>query len=302
MIRFFLVKHVPLAGWLFSTWLFSNLYELLVFVAVHRRWPRFHRTGYLNDLLFGIRASEDDIILRSFTSDKEFTKQFVRGVTGEQLGTPTLDVIRSAEALDGYRFPPESVVKPTHMSGKLVFVGPDGAVSVSDRARIKGWMSENFGIMTGERHYLRLEPKVIVEPWLKLNGGYCNDYKFTVFKGVVRVVELTVGRFEGGEKCAVFDRDWEPLDVRSRDFPALDLNRSTGGDLPELLRKPALFEKMVAVAEAIGRLLFFVRVDVYTDGVERLYVGEISHVPANVRERFETIESERAYLTGVLEP
>lgn len=295
MIRFNLIKYVPFADMLFRTWLFSNFYEFLVFVVIHRRFPRFRRTGYLNDLLFRLRATEADLVFRAFTSDKEFMKAYVRGLSARDLTIPTLGLIRSAVEVDDYRFPPDSVVKPTHMSGEVVFVREDGQVSQADRVRMKRWFKQNFGAMTGERHYLRLKPKIIIEPWLKLNGDFCNDYKLHVYAGKARLVEVAVDRFhDDGSRWMYFDCWWRRIAVRSRDYaPFPPVDDGTGAT-----RKPDLFHEMIAVAEEIGRNAEYVRVDFYTDGQQQLYVGEISHIPANARERFEPAEGERYFISG----
>lgn len=301
MIRFYLVKNVPLASWLFANWIVSNLYEFLIFLAVHRRIPRFARTGYLNDLLFRLRATEDDLVLRSFTSDKEFAKTYIRGLLGDDLAVPTLGVIRDAGQIDGYRFPSNSVVKPTHMSGQVVFVGPDGRVSEAERSRMKVWMTQNFGVMTGERHYLRLRAKIIIEPWLKLNGDFCDDFKLHVYRGEVRLVEVAVERINNENKYLYFDRNWGRLNFISRDYEPLLPSPGAQEQQKAHVKRPELFSKMLAVAEAIGRQLEYVRVDLYTDRGQQLYVGEISHISANARERFVPVEAERLFITGGLE-
>ncbi len=291
MIRFNLVKFIPFASLLFRSWLISNLYEAMVFICRHRRLPRFRKTRYLNDLLFRLRATESDYVLRAFTSDKEFVKLYVRGATGLDLGIPTLGVIRDASEIGAYRFPPNAVVKPTHMSGHVVFVGADGKVSEHDRHRMKAWMRQNFGVMTGERHYLRLEPKIIIEPWLKLNDGYCNDYKLHVYGGKAHLVEVAVSRFgDGGGRWMYFDRHWQRLRLASRDYPAAP-EWDAGGWL-----RPKLLDRMLSVAETIGREFEYVRVDFYTDCGETLFIGEISHIPANTRERFDPAEDERFFV------
>ncbi len=300
MSRAGIVRRVPLAGWLLRSRLISNLFETAVFMVQHRRFPNFDRTGYMNDLLHRIRVTESDYILRAFTSDKEFAKIYVRGLTGEDLSVPTLGIIRDVSDIDDYVFPEECVVKPTHMANEIVFV-KDGKVSQADRQRMKCWMKANFGVLTGERHYMRLEPKIIIEPWLRLNGDYCYDYKMHVYQGRLAATGVSTSRFEGGARRLVFNRDWVPVDLKSPELAQLDISELGRFGQEANVFKPALYDKMVAIAEKIGKDLCYVRVDFYTDCKDRIYVGEISHLSGNARVRYQPPAFERVFITGEID-
>lgn len=263
----------------------------------HRRLPRFGKTGYLNDWMHRLRAEESDYVLRSFTADKELVKLFVRGVTGEDLCVPTLGVIRDVSQIDDYRFPPDSVVKPTHMSGPVIFVR-DGEVSRQDRERMKQWMRVNFADLTGEQHYARLQPKIIIEPWLKLNGDHCQDFKMHVSHGRMTAVDFVGDRFEGGTHRMVITRDWKRAPVRLPDLQAADAPEPEEGDGEIEFSRPKQFDRMIAIAEEIGKHFPYIRVDFYTDGEDRIYIGEFTHISGNARKRFRPAEFERRYVTG----
>lgn len=297
MLRFKIVKNVPFAGMALRSRTISNAYETLMFMLKHRRVPDFDRTGYRNDLLHRMRISESGYVERAFSSDKELVKIFVRGVTGEDLCVPTLGVIRNIGDIDGYEFPPDCVVKPTHMSGEVVFVR-DGYVSVADRARMKAWMKQNFGVLTGELHYMKLEPKIIIEPWLRLTGEGSDDIKLHLYDGKVNVCELCFNRFGGEARWALMTPDWRLLRVTSPDYPMMD-DAEYARTAPEAIRnRPANFDRMIAIAEQIGRHFPYVRVDFYSDGKDAIYIGELSHITANAKERLFPVEVERVFISG----
>lgn len=298
MSRFALVKAFPAAGFLFRPKPISDLYETLAFIYRHRRLPDFERTGYLNDLMHTMKLCQSEFVARSFTTDKELAKIFVRGVTGEDLCVPTLDVIRDVDQIDSYRFPGDCVVKPTHLSGEVIFLHQDA--TPEERRRMRRWLKLNFADMTGEANYSRLDPKIIIEPWLKLNGTFSHDYECHVDRG--RVVAIDLGMGENGEdgRWASFSRDWERLPVQSLD--AEDLDEASGGEMAHSgMGRPAQLSRMIEIAEMIGRDFCHVRVDFYTDRKDVLYVGEITHVDNGARERLHPVEAERYYISEVHE-
>ncbi len=293
MSRFRLVSAYPQLGVLFRPWAVSNLYEGLVFILKHRRWPNFDKTGYFNDLLFRMRASESDLVFRSFTADKEFSKIFIRGVTGEDLSVPTIAVLRSEAEIDRYVFPDRCVIKPTHMSGELLF-HETGAVSEEKRVQMRHWLKMNFGDMTGERHYLHLEPKVIVEPWLRLNGDFSHDFRFHMYKG--QLTTFAIGIRDNARKQGPrlqLTPDWELF----RGEALLGGRDETRPPVETESLKPDCLPRMLEIARQVSRHVDYVRVDFFTDGRDQIYVGEISHIIAGVREVFKPVELERVFTT-----
>jgi len=268
----------------------SNAYETAVFVIKHRRAPRFSKTGYLNDLLFNIRTFETDYVFRSFSADKDISKLLIRGIEGEDLSVPTLAVLHHPDEVDSVSFPDNCIIKPTHMSGEVVF-HETGAVSAKDRAKMRGWFTQNFGILTGERHYQRLVPKIIVEPWLRLNGAYCNDYRFYVFQGEVKVIEVKLRMSETDATQVMLLPDWSRLEGTTTYGGAT--HALSGGDLE--VEKPDCLDRMVDISQNVGKYLDFVRVDFFSDAKDVFYVGEISHISGGAREVFHPVEIERLF-------
>ena len=99
----------------------------------------------------------------------------------------------------------------------------------------------------------------------------------------------------------MFNRDWIPVDLRSPDLPQLDISELSNFGQEVEVFKPALYDKMVAVAEKIGKELCYVRVDFYTDCKDQIYVGEISHLSGNARVRYMPPAFERVFITGEIE-
>src|SRR6187431_1886231 len=73
-------RRLDALGWPFRTMLdwpvLWRLSSLLAFLEAHGRWPHFARTGYLNDYLYRLKVTGENIDLRRRTSDKELVKQY----------------------------------------------------------------------------------------------------------------------------------------------------------------------------------------------------------------------------------
>ena len=282
-------KRLVARGWpftaAFGTGLVSDSFDLCAFVLKHRRWPNYRKTGYFNDFLYFMKHSRDNLALRRRATDKELAKQFLKELLGAEYTVPTLDVIEQRDALPDYRFPLNSVVKPTHLSGHIYLCG-ERQPSAAERAAMQSWFDIDYALITGEWNYRGLRPKVIVEPFLSLNDGASHDIRFFAYQGKVRVVELYSGRYRGAT-LDYFDRDWKRIpDLRAVGYPL-----SSGEPV-----RPQQFDRMLELAERIGREFSFVRVDFFTDFADRFYIGELTHCTGNGRVVFAPTSSERYFL------
>jgi len=96
-------------------------------------------------------------------------------------------------------------------------------------------------------------------------GDLC-DYKFFCFEGKVGMVYGVSGRSLGcGAQLGIYTRDFVKLDVVRNDEIAQE----------QSLPKPLGYERMVEIAESIGRHFPHVRVDLY-NVAGRIYFGELT--------------------------
>lgn len=148
-------------------------------------------------------------------------------------------------------------------------VHPDDLVR-KDLARLcDRWLSLNYEYGPGrlpEWAYRDIPPRILVEQLLVTRDGMPLDYKFFVFDGRCATVQVDRGRFEHHERD-VFTPDWDLIPVRYN-YPRP----------PVPAARPDNLEAMLAVAEALGAGVDFVRVDLYNiDG--RIVVGELTNYP-----------------------
>jgi hypothetical protein len=253
----------------------DRLFACLRFLRFHGRLPSNART--YSDVLYKIKTT-DDILdpLRVFVSDKEFVKWYVRAIVGDRYNVPTIDVITSPQQVDTYRFPASCCIKPTHVSGHVVFRRDGEAI---DRERIKGWFGVDYYKVNREANYRFLRPKIIVEP-LIFGSSNVEDYKIFCVNGIPKLIQVDVDRHTA-HKRKYFDASWRELDFSIK-YPRTDAP----------LTAPQNLDEMLNVAAQLGRHFWFVRVDLYSNG-SQLFVGELTHCADSADGVFTSAAAER---------
>ncbi len=226
-------------------------------------------------------------------ADKVAVRQYVADAVGSELLPKCYAVVAHPEELDLRRLPQEFVVKPSHGQGWVWIVSyrtPAGAPFVHvdlhnpvvwdwavmhpadfdlDRLHTacSSWLSHNYGLQNLQWGCVDIPPRIMVEELLRApDGPTPTDYKFFVFDGKVRLIQVDSDRFtEHGERF--YAPDWTPLEV------------TWGSEPPPVIEAPPCLARMVDVAQSLGRGIDFVRVDLYdVDG--KVVFGELSPYPA----------------------
>ncbi len=206
-------------------------------------------------------------------SDKELVKEFVAERAGAGNTIETLAILRTDSEIDAYKFPPNSVAKPTHLSGAVIFIRDDQPSPV-DCDRMKSWLQTNFFHVNREPNYKNLVPKVIVEPFISEGSEPPDDIKIFCFHGEPRFIQIDFGR-HGIHLRDIYDLDGRRLDLTFRHRPA---NR-------EFPYKDKIRE-MLDLAQKLAADFYFLRVDLYlVKG--KLFVGELTNYPTNCVIHFE---------------
>lgn len=246
----------------------------------HGRFPRRHDPKGMNDHIF--RMKVDGTLLdplRQFVTDKEYVKHYVASIVGRQHTLETFAALRSAAEVDQLvldRFP--CVIKPTHLSGLVLFHADSD--KPLDRKLLKRWLKLNRYKMVREANYRYLKPKIIVEEFFSEDGQTPpDDYKIHCFKGVPKLIQVDAGRF-GEHTRNLYDTSWNRLLV-TWEYP------SRAEDDP----KPAQLNLMLDIAARLSKPFSFIRVDMYTNGME-VRVGELTGCPGGVRDRIHPTAAE----------
>jgi hypothetical protein len=166
-------------------------------------------------------------------ADKAAVREYVAERVGAEYLPEAYAIVRDPERLRELDLPESYVVKPTHGSGAAIVVSRQAsedqalppavwgwvyrhvqpsAVTIDALVDIgRVWMTKLYGQGPNrEWAYGKVEPAVIVEEMLVAPGGIPDDYKFFVFHGRCRYIQVDAGRFD--ERTQDFyDADWQHL-------------------------------------------------------------------------------------------
>jgi hypothetical protein len=173
--------------------------------------------------------------------------------------------------------PDRFVLKANHGSGTNLIVRDKAAVDRAEALRrADGWLVENHYWWTGEWAYSRIRPRLLVEALLEgdAEGKPPVDYKFYVFHGRPRILDVHIDRFGVGYRY--LQRDAEtlgPLPFQWGELAATDEESSPYLPASEV-------RAMAELAARVGAGFDHVRVDLYLSG-GRIWFGELTHYTSN---------------------
>lgn len=200
--------------------------------------------------------------------DKNAVKQYIAERVGEQYIIPTLGIYDSFGDIDFDKLPNKFVIKCTHDSGSVVIVKDKTQLNIAEaRKNVNKSLKTNFYYSAREWPYKEVKPKIIIEKYIETENGDLNDYKFFVFNGKARYIQVDYGRFTKHERN-IYSIDWEyqPFSIQYPTNPQ------------HVIKKPKNLKEMITLAEKIAAEIgspSFVRVDLYNiDG--QIKFGELT--------------------------
>jgi hypothetical protein len=228
-----------------------------------RQWPRMT----FNDKVAFRKLCSREPYLRRF-SDKLAMRDYVLSVLGPDALPRLLSVSRSVDELTELRGP--LVLKASHGAGMVSVISADRPLSPAELDTAKHWLTVDFGYWSREWGYDNLARAIIAEELL--SDPPPPDYKFFVFDGTVRMIQVDSDRFVDHRR-SLFDPRWHLMGT------------SVYAQPPTPPPAPPHLGRMVSMAETLASGFAFVRVDMY-DLPDRLLIGEISCYPESGRCRF----------------
>ncbi len=152
--------------------------------------------------------------------DKLGAKEFVGKALGNDWLIPTIwhgEELSTAILSEVAR---PAVMKPNHSSAQILFLTVDTNLEEAARAATH-WLTYDHHVLHREWAYGQVKRQILIEP---LIGASLNDYKFWVFDGEVKFVQVDLERFHA-HKRQFYSPDWKRLG-----FSLLYLN--AGEDVP----------------------------------------------------------------------
>jgi hypothetical protein len=224
-------------------------------------------------------------------ADKYAIREYIRDNFGEKYLIPLV-----FETTDYNKIKPENlpdypiIIKANHDSGSYKIIKDKSKIDWKKfRVDCRWWLSKNYYWFDREWQYKNIKPRIIVEKLLITKNGIIPfDYKINVINGKVEFIYVSVDR-ENSNKRNIYSRNWEPLY-----FTWANKDKKINELRGEEIEKPNTMDEMIKIAEKIGSLFPYVRVDFYdVDG--KIYFGEVTQHHGGGFDQIKPIEWDYKY-------
>ena len=232
--------------------------------------PNLVEPRSLNELfLASKRRFRGDMKLARRVTDKVEFKEWLRETPAwEDLVVPTVGVYDSVSEVRGLVFARDTILKPTHLSGRAIFFDEDRVLDARELATAAAWLERDHYRRTREPNYKGLRKRLICEPRLRDEGGNVPmDFKFFMVGGRPLVVQVDLDRF-GNHTRQYYSLEWRLLE-----FTHVYPRNPVPIDCPVQL--PAALETAAALAQDFP----LCRVDLYLLPEGAIKAGEITFFP-----------------------
>lgn len=213
--------------------------------------------------------------LLTITADKYKVREYIRLVLGNESANeilvPLLYVGRNPQKIPFENLPDEYIIKTNHASKTNIFIEPKNPANKKKIIdQINKWLAKPYGLFAYEWAYQNIPRLFIIEKFLQdADGASLKDYKFMMINGKCELIQVYSGR-DNELVCSFYNAQWQYQNIqwKNKYGPPIE--------------KPAVLEKMIAIAERLSAPFDFVRVDLYEIN-NRIYFGELTHYPASGR-------------------
>lgn len=196
--------------------------------------------------------------------DKYEVRKYVADKIGEEYLIPLIGVYDKFEDIDFDKLPNQFVIKCTHDSGSVVICKDKSTFDIKKcKKKIKKALKYNYFYYGREWPYKNVKPRIIIEKYISDLENNTIDYKFLVFNGKFKFLEICSNRFIS-TRFTFYDKDLNFIDV-TQDGCEYDCN----------IIKTAEYSKMIELAEKLSQDIIEVRVDFYYIN-SKTYFGELT--------------------------
>lgn len=218
--------------------------------------------------------------------DKYAVREYVKEKIGEEYLIKLLGVWDKADEIDFDSLPSKFVLKCTHDSGGIIICEDKSKLDIEKaKENINYFLHRNFYSLHREWPYKNVIPRIIAEEYMVDESGYeLKDYKFFTFDGKVKAIFIATDRNSDSETC---------FDFYDRDFNHLPIINGHPNSKEKIL-KPANYEKMIELAEELGKGIPHVRVDFYNVN-GKIYFGEMTFFHWSGLKKFEPEEYDKIF-------
>lgn len=244
------------------------------YFIVFKKLPNLKNPRTLNEKI-NVYKLDNNYDFSSY-ADKVAVKDYVAEKIGNEYNIPTIYAGTDLPPVEQRTWELPYIIKMNNCSGRHIFVRTESERNwkIIDK-KISKWKKSTFGTDSGEIHYKKIEPKVLVEKFISEKDDVSPvDYKIYVFNGKAEFIDVIANR-ENNRTEYGYDTSWNRVPF------TIGTPHKTELDLP----KPKNLDQMIRLAETLSTDFPLVRVDFYNiDG--KIFFGEMTFTPAAGFERF----------------
>ena len=117
------------------------------------------------------------------------------------------------DEVHGLVFAHDTILKPTHLSGRAILFEEDRALDAGELAKVRRWLRRDYYRRSREPTYKGVQKRLICEPLLRDEAGKVPvDYKFFMIEGRPIMVQVDLDRFVNHMQ-QFYSPDWRLLDI-----------------------------------------------------------------------------------------
>lgn len=242
------------------------------YFRVFGAFPNLANPRSFSEKIQHLKLHEQDARMPALV-DKVKVKDFVSTALGEHWLIPTLWHGEHVTAAVLRSVPKPAVMKANHSSGHVLFLNANSNLEVA-ACQANAWLDYDHHVVHREWAYGQVKREVLIEPFVGEAATPPEDYKFWVFDGAVRFIQVDHGRFENHTR-QFYTPDWKRIPM-TMNYPGLPAN----------MEPPRHLGQMLDAAHTLADGFRFVRVDLY-DTTQGPLFGEMTFSPEAGLCRFE---------------
>lgn len=249
------------------------LYRKIQYSRMYGKVLNLKKPETLHEKLFWMELNTDTTQWTLLT-DKVTARDYIKKCGLEHTLNEVYAVYCSPKEIDFNSLPDSFVMKMNNGGGGSVFIVKDKkTMDKYDIIRqISKAFKEDYGMITAQKHYSRITPKIIVEKLLSDNDNpdlSMTDYKIFCFHGNPVYINVMFGRNLKTHEFQIscYDINWNKLPYDETDV----------SNVP----RPSNLEEMLDISRTLSKPFPFVRVDLYSVKNNVIF-GEMTFTPGAI--------------------
>jgi hypothetical protein len=245
----------------------------LKFYYKFHRWPNFEHPQDLNEKMNWMKFYGDTSMWPDL-ADKYKVRDYVEK---KGLGNTLVKLYGkwdNPKDIDWSILPNQFVIKANNGSGDVIVCRDKSKINKAEIiSYFQKILSKTYGIDSGEPHYAKIKPCVVVEELLDastqgVKSSSLIDYKIWCFNGVPKYIWTCYNRTKEGTEVSMFDTEWNF-------HPEYSIYTHHYSEAKQLVPKPICLDEMLRVASILSENIPILRCDLYeVNG--KVYFGEMT--------------------------